>query len=522
MKMTQRTKVLLMTNSEHGQSNIFLALLHELLHRESVEVHLCSYAPLQSRFDEMLSKYAPTFPADYKSRAKFHTMRGPSMIEVSSRGGSGGPLPHKPTVAGCIDFFKALDGDVWGWTKEEFLEGYKSGKEIIESIKPDITVIDQYFIQARDAAVTTGIKYCLIESMSLFRVVGKMQKNHAWLWKYPAPGTAFPYPVPAINMVQNTYLQLRIAFKYLTSPQRKKVLQWRDEAGIKGPFAWEDEWKVDRLTLTPSTPDLDWSLDIPDNVIGCGPITLPTDYTATAHELYRWVQKGQTILINLGSLCVLDHDQVGEIACAIKQFLIESKVENLQVLWNLGSYRSNEDTLLQTACSILEDFCKSDRVKIVQWLDIDPVALLSTGKVVCTVHHGGANSWFEGLKYGVPQILLPAWFDCYDNAKRTEHLGIGIWGNKTSAPRVDCDELVESLHEIFENEWYKLRAEMLAKKLSKVEGRTLAADHILQAASPDHFVWGRMPSEVPELIVVHNRAGKTLTRVKPEERSNSR
>ena len=143
-----------MTNSEHGQANIFLALTHELLCRGNVDVHLCSYAPLQPRFEELLDKYGHSFQADYRSRARFHTMRGPSMIEVSSRGGSGGPLPHPPTVTGCIDFFKALDGDVWTWTKEEFLERYQSGKEIIDTVKPDITVIDQYFLLARDAAVT--------------------------------------------------------------------------------------------------------------------------------------------------------------------------------------------------------------------------------------------------------------------------------------------------------------------------------------------------------------------------------
>ncbi|KAK0744029.1 hypothetical protein B0T18DRAFT_304913, partial [Schizothecium vesticola] len=72
-------------------------------------------------------------------------------------------------------------------------------------------------------------------------------------------------------------------------------------------------------------------------------------------------------------------------------------------------------------------------VKMVEWLDAEPTAVLGTGRVACAVHHGGANSFLEGVSAGVPQVVLPVWMDTYDFARRAEVLGIGRWGNVGAA-----------------------------------------------------------------------------------------
>ena len=38
-----------------------------------------------------------------------------------------------------------------------------------------------------------------------------------------------------------------------------------------------------------------------------------------------------------------------------------------------------------------------------------------------------ANSW---IRAGVPQVVLPMWYDTYDYATRAEYLGIGVYGNR--------------------------------------------------------------------------------------------
>lgn len=42
---------------------------------------------------------------------------------------------------------------------------------------------------------------------------------------------------------------------------------------------------------------------------------------------------------------------------------------------------------------VLGDDIASGRVRIVDWFEAEPMAVLESGTVVCAVHHGGANSF---------------------------------------------------------------------------------------------------------------------------------
>jgi hypothetical protein len=44
-------------------------------------------------------------------------------------------------------------------------------------------------------------------------------------------------------------------------------------------------------------------------------------------------------------------------------------------------------------------------VRIESWLKAEPGAIIESGHVICSVNHGGANSWNEGIWYVSP---LPA------------------------------------------------------------------------------------------------------------------
>jgi hypothetical protein len=46
----------------------------------------------------------------------------------------------------------------------------------------------------------------------------------------------------------------------------------------------------------------------------------------------------------------------------------------------------------------LGDDIASGRVRIVDWFEAEPMAVLESGTVVCAVHHGGANSFLETVR----------------------------------------------------------------------------------------------------------------------------
>lgn len=51
-------------------------------------------------------------------------------------------------------------------------------------------------------------------------------------------------------------------------------------------------------------------------------------------------------------------------------------------------------------------------------------------------------SWFRS---GVPQIVLPVWYDACDSAIHVEYLSIRLWASKATAPHVDADFLRASV-----------------------------------------------------------------------------
>jgi hypothetical protein len=67
---------------------------------------------------------------------------------------------------------------------------------------------------------------------------------------------------------------------------------------------------------------------------------------------------------------------------------------------------------------------------------------------------------------GIPQVLLPAWYKCYDYATRAEYLRIGIYANKKVAPNVDKEEFANAtLRVIGEKEGVETQFSVKAKEL---------------------------------------------------------
>jgi UDP:flavonoid glycosyltransferase YjiC (YdhE family) len=84
---------------------------------------------------------------------------------------------------------------------------------------------------------------------------------------------------------------------------------------------------------------------------------------------------------------------------------------------------------------------------------------------------------------GVPQIVLPVWVDTYDFALRVEHLGIGAWGSRTAAPRVEGSELGSALVHVVdsvESNEMMVKAKVLSEPFQKRDGRVVAFEKIAE------------------------------------------
>jgi hypothetical protein len=105
----------------------------------------------------------------------------------------------------------------------------------------------------------------------------------------------------------------------------------------------------------------------------------------------------------------MDEAMTREFASGLK-IVLERRPE-VQVLWKIKKFgglkissqadtknNSQEKGLAYDTLNAIWNETGIGRVKILEWISVDPLALLQSGKVVCSVHHGGSNSFHEALR----------------------------------------------------------------------------------------------------------------------------
>ncbi|KAL2222296.1 hypothetical protein M432DRAFT_636920 [Thermoascus aurantiacus ATCC 26904] len=489
-----RDRLLFVTNSEYGQTTVMLAVIHELLVRDEFDIHVASHSPLLPRVRELVETHRHAYPrpfvvssgeeetstGDDKPKVVFHTISGLSVQELLVRDNLDREMPHPPGVSGAILSYDRIADYNIRYTGPEYMERYHSCVDIIKRVDPVLAIVDPAVNPGLDACLQLGQKHMILSPLPYFVTINSEQPNAAALWKYPALSSGFPYPLPWYLIPANIYLNLRFIWSILNDPRIKAINQARAQEGLKGPIPMFVSYNKDRLYLLPDLPELDYPYHIPDNVIGCGPMVLPSaPLSAVDPELDQWLSRGgPTVVINLGTHFLFDAAQARAIATGLKAVM--ARKPDLRVLWKLKSKKG--DAVITDHEEVLAEEIKAGRARIVPWLKADPIVVLQNENVVCSVHHGGANSFYEACKVGVPHVVLPQWWDTYDFARKAEYLGIGAYGNRSSAPRVEADEFREALE-------FALSPEAAAKAriirdicASKKEGRVWACEEITKLA----------------------------------------
>lgn len=109
--------------------------------------------------------------------------------------------------------------------------------------------------------------------------------------------------------------------------------------------------------------------------------------------MWEWLNKEgmETVLISLGTHFRLDEQQAEAVWAGVKAML-DARAD-VQVLWKLckkGRYEIGDK-------EEMERYGFGNRVRVVEWLESEPVDLLRSGKMGMVVHHGGSNSYHEAL-----------------------------------------------------------------------------------------------------------------------------
>ena len=96
-------------------------------------------------------------------------------------------------------------------------------------------------------------------------------------------------------------------------------------------------------------------------------------------------------------------------------------------------------------------------------------------EVDLVITHGGNNTVTESLHYGKPMVVLPLFWDQYDNAQRMAELGFGV---RLATYDFADDELTEAVDGLLADETLRSSMEALGERIRDLHGTRVAADLI--------------------------------------------
>ena len=104
-------------------------------------------------------------------------------------------------------------------------------------------------------------------------------------------------------------------------------------------------------------------------------------------------------------------------------------------------------------------------------------------RVDAVITHGGNNTVTECLHFGKPLVVLPLFWDQYDNAQRMEELGLGV---RLPTFEFEDAQLGEAVDRLIADEGVRTRLKEVSRRLQANPGTERAAEHIesLRTAEP--------------------------------------
>jgi MGT family glycosyltransferase len=91
------------------------------------------------------------------------------------------------------------------------------------------------------------------------------------------------------------------------------------------------------------------------------------------------------------------------------------------------------------------------------------------------ITHGGNNTTTEALHFGKPMVVLPLFWDQYDNAQRLHETGLGV---RLDTYTCTAEELSAAINGLLSDEALRARLEALSRRTRARDGVTRAADLI--------------------------------------------
>jgi hypothetical protein len=315
------------------------------------------------------------------------------------------------------------------WTGPEFMAIFNGVVDVAKTVNPHITAVDPAFSPGLTAVRHLGLKYVILSPNTIKDFAMPFQPLGEALWRYPCIGAPFQYPIPWRQVPLNILLIFFALLVSMMDPHRMRTQRYvREHTNPPAELTTLNDLSLGPPSrgvniLVANRLALEFPLKVlPSHIIPVGPIIRPVPTLEEVDpEMCSWLRKGPTVYVNLGTHVAMSEASAVEMAWALRRVIdawrrqekTEKGLAELQILWKLSvNSGSNEDVACQgkqvrnSIWSVLGQEIEDGHVRIVEWIEAEPVAVLAEEAIVCAVHHGGANSFLETVRY-VAHLLCP-------------------------------------------------------------------------------------------------------------------
>lgn len=181
--MTAPRKILFLTNSDYGQSNVVLATAHAMLRlAPDAHVHIASQSALEPSVRQLDAPDMPT--------ATFHQILGLSHFNATMRPHNLGSKTYNlpPGFANTTRSLRGIVSIMHPWLPAEWTDIYTEVRRIYDQVRPDVTVIDALLSPALSFARHADINWIVLAPNVLKDFALPVQPSLQVLWKYPMCG----------------------------------------------------------------------------------------------------------------------------------------------------------------------------------------------------------------------------------------------------------------------------------------------------------------------------------------------
>ncbi|KIM30075.1 glycosyltransferase family 1 protein [Serendipita vermifera MAFF 305830] len=375
------------------------------------------------------------------------------------------------------DFFSTPKGDPlveWKNVTDAFIS-------LVEELKPDLLILDQFAMWFVDAARIMNMEYVLSAPASLQMLQEPSPLEDPLIW------SNLSYPLSFWSKILNLWYFFGLIWFSLFHPVPASIREYRLKT-LKMPsigftndrnaFVYDHpSWKYHRAILTYNLNLMQQKCNPKVVFVGaCLRQPREADHTGDV-DVRKWLDASHqsetsVIYINLGTIFCYLQSEIDAITDSILSLIsLMPGGRKVSFLWRIPKGQIPHLDLKR-----LESI-PPKRLMVVNWLD-DPLVVFRHPAVQVCVNHGGGNSVNEAMHHGLPQLVCGSWLDTVDFAVAVRTSGIGL---STQDPgKMDSNDITAKITRLLTEETFRETAALYSAK-SRAAGGTRAAVDVIES-----------------------------------------